>query len=85
MIPTSKHVQGVYVGSGNGSVLAALKSGALGEAEVHRTLCMDESTIEMDKSKAVCEEIERAGAACVDAPVSGGEWRVGHRRPSAWP
>jgi 3-hydroxyisobutyrate dehydrogenase len=74
MIPTSKHVQSVYVGGGgaNNSILSALKSNKLSEEEVKSTLCMDESTIEMAASKAVSEEIERAGARCMDAPVSGG-------------
>lgn len=71
MIPTSKHVESVYTGSSD-SVLSALKSGKLSAEEIAATWCMDESTIEMDRSRNVGKAIEEAGGKFVDAPVSGG-------------
>jgi 3-hydroxyisobutyrate dehydrogenase len=71
MIPKLVHVQKVYTSS-DASVLSALKSGSLSPDEVAATICMDESTIEMEGSRAVAQQIEQTGAGMVDAPVSGG-------------
>lgn len=75
MIPKLTHVQHVYTSSSSPSVLSALKSGDLSPEEVKATMCMDESTVEMEGSRAVSEAIEETGAGMVDAPVSGGTFR----------
>lgn len=68
MVPTSKHVREVYLGSRG--VLPALKE--LNESEIRQTLCLDESTIEQAESVSVAAELKRTGAEMLDAPVSGG-------------
>lgn len=72
MIPKLTHCQSVYVSTKNPSVLSALKSGDLSPEEIKETICMDESTVEMEGSRAVAQAIEATGAGMVDAPVSGG-------------
>ncbi|KAJ9094677.1 hypothetical protein QFC21_005834 [Naganishia friedmannii] len=72
MIPKLTHVQSVYTSTSSPSILSALKSGELTEQQVKETICMDESTIEMEGSREVCRAIEATGAGMVDAPVSGG-------------
>lgn len=72
MIPKLVHVEQVYTSSTSPSVLSALQSGTLSPDQVSETICMDESTIEMEGSRAVAQQIESTGAGMVDAPVSGG-------------
>lgn len=72
MIPKLVHVQKVYTSSDSPSVLSALKSGTLSPEEIAATICMDESTVEMEGSRAIAQQIEQTGAGMVDAPVSGG-------------
>ena len=80
MIPKLTHVEHVYTSSSSPSVLSALKSGDLSPEEVKATMCMDESTVEMEGSRAVSEAIEATGAGMVDAPVSGGSFPSGFLR-----
>jgi 3-hydroxyisobutyrate dehydrogenase len=68
MIPTSKHVQDVYLSEG--SIMQGLKQ--LDHSSVAETLCLDSSTIEQGISKSVAMEMRAAGADMMDAPVSGG-------------
>jgi 3-hydroxyisobutyrate dehydrogenase len=68
MIPTSRHVQDVYLGEN--SVMQGLKQ--LDHSSVAETLCLDSSTIEQSISKSVALEMRTTGADMMDAPVSGG-------------
>lgn len=68
MVPTSKHVEEVYLGAN--SVLSALQE--LNAESRSQTLCMDQSTIEQSVSKAVALKMREVGADMMDAPVSGG-------------
>ncbi|KAL2206927.1 3-hydroxyisobutyrate dehydrogenase [Sarocladium strictum] len=68
MIPTSKHVQDVYLGES--SIIQGLKE--LDQSSVSETLCLDSSTIEQSITKSVGMEMRAAGADMMDAPVSGG-------------
>lgn len=69
MVPTSKHVENVYLGEN--SVMTALAN--LDLAERSNTLCLDQSTIEQSVSKAVALKLRTTGADMMDAPVSGGK------------
>ena len=60
MLPSSSHVEAVYLGEGG--VLAAVARGRL---------CVDMSTIDPGSSRRVAEEARRRGARFIDAPVSG--------------
>jgi 3-hydroxyisobutyrate dehydrogenase-like beta-hydroxyacid dehydrogenase len=82
MIPKLTHVQSVYTSSSSPSVLSALKSGELSPEEIKKTICMDESTVEMEGSRAVAQAVEETGAAMVDAPVSGGTFYFSPRLTS---
>ena len=81
MVPTSKHVEQVYLGSN--SVMSALKQ--MDADAVAGTLCLDESTIEQSVSKATALRIRETGAEMMDAPVSGGTLilRIGRCRLSS--
>jgi 3-hydroxyisobutyrate dehydrogenase len=61
MLPSSPHVQEVYLGGGK--LLASAKKGAL---------LIDSSTIAPDVAKQVAKEAQAKGFDMVDAPVSGG-------------
>lgn len=69
MVPTGRHVRDVYI-DGEKSVLGSLKT--LSQDQRSGTLCIDQSTIEQNVSKAVALELRKAGADLLDAPVSGG-------------
>jgi len=61
MLPADRHVKGVYLG-GNGLINKLSKD----------QLVIDCSTISSDTAMFVGEELEKAGIAFIDAPVSGG-------------
>ena len=61
MLPSSPHVEAVYLG--DGGVLAAARRG---------TLCVDMSTIDPAASRRVAAAAAERGLRFVDAPVSGG-------------
>jgi 3-hydroxyisobutyrate dehydrogenase len=61
MLPSSPHVEAVYLGSGG--VLEGIAPGRL---------CIDMSTIEPGVSRRVAEALRGKGARFLDAPVSGG-------------
>ncbi len=64
MLPASQHVEGLFLGNGNGSgLLASITRGAL---------VIDSSTIAAATSQKVAKAAEAAGIAFIDAPVSGG-------------
>ncbi|UJW83104.1 3-hydroxyisobutyrate dehydrogenase [Hydrogenophaga sp. SL48] len=64
MLPASQHVEGLFLGSGNGpGLLASIAKGAL---------VIDSSTIAAATSQRVAKAAEAAGIAFIDAPVSGG-------------
>ena len=60
MLPSSSHVEAVYLGEGG--VLAAVPKGRL---------YVDMSTIDPATSRRVAEDARRRGARFIDAPVSG--------------
>jgi 3-hydroxyisobutyrate dehydrogenase len=61
MLPSSSHVERVYLGAGG--VLEGVASG---------TLCVDMSTIDPAVSRRVAEALRAKGIRFIDAPVSGG-------------
>ena len=61
MLPSSSHVEAVYLGAGG--VLEGVAKGRL---------CVDMSTIEPAVSRRVAERLRARGVRFVDAPVSGG-------------
>ena len=61
MLPADRHVKGVYLGD-NGLINKLSKD----------QLVIDCSTISSDTAMFVGEELEKAGIAFIDAPVSGG-------------
>jgi 3-hydroxyisobutyrate dehydrogenase len=64
MLPASQHVEGLFLGNGNGAgLLASIAQGAL---------VIDSSTIAAATSQKVARAAEAAGIAFIDAPVSGG-------------
>lgn len=69
MLPSSPEVKAVY--AQEGGLLPALRE--LGEKERGETLFVDSTTLDVAVGRAVAAEAEAAGAAMVDAPVSGGE------------
>ena len=62
MLPSSPHVQSVYL-EGETSVVAGARPG---------TLCIDSSTIDPNVSRSVAKSLHSSGLHVVDAPVSGG-------------
>lgn len=62
MLPASQHVEGLFLGNGQG-LLASIAKGAL---------VIDSSTISAATSQKVAKAAEAAGIAFIDAPVSGG-------------
>lgn len=65
MLPSSPHVQEVYLGaSGVAEGLKGKKPGA--------ALCIDSSTIDPATARHVASSLKQIGAEAVDAPVSGG-------------
>ena len=64
MLPASRHVEGLYLGSGGApGLLRAIRQGSL---------IIDCSTIAPDSSRKVAQAAAAAGFAMLDAPVSGG-------------
>ena len=61
MLPSSSHVESVYLG--NGGVLEGAASGKL---------CVDMSTIDPAVSRRVAQALQGKGVRFIDAPVSGG-------------
>ena len=61
MLPSSSHVEAVYLGAGG-----VLEGAAKGR------LCVDMSTIEPAVSRRVAERLRERGVRFIDAPVSGG-------------
>ena len=61
MLPSSSHVEAVYLGAGG-----VLESVARGR------LCVDMSTIDPAVSRRVAERLRQRGVRFIDAPVSGG-------------
>ncbi len=61
MLPSSSHVEAVYLGAGG-----VLEGAATGR------LCVDMSTIDPAVSRRVAERLRQRGVRFVDAPVSGG-------------
>jgi 3-hydroxyisobutyrate dehydrogenase len=61
MLPSSSHVEAVYLGAGG--VLEGVAAG---------TLCADMSTIDPAVSRRVAEALRAKGVRFIDAPVSGG-------------
>src|SRR5712692_882 len=61
MLPSSSHVEAVYLGAGG--VLEGVAQGRL---------CVDMSTIEPAVSRRVAERLRQRGVRFIDAPVSGG-------------
>jgi len=61
MLPSSSHVEAVYLGAGG--VLEGVAKGRL---------CVDMSTIEPAVSRRVAERLRERGVRFIDAPVSGG-------------
>lgn len=72
MLPSSPQVNEVYLGSGG--IVSALKS--LAANDVHSTLCIDSTTLDVDVARKVALHVVGTGAEMVDAPVSGGTVRV---------
>ncbi|KAI0646903.1 6-phosphogluconate dehydrogenase [Trametes meyenii] len=68
MLPSSPHVRNVYVEEDG--IVSALRS--LPPEAARSTLCIDSTTLDVEVARTVASEVERAGAAIVDAPVSGG-------------
>ncbi|KZV67981.1 3-hydroxyisobutyrate dehydrogenase [Peniophora sp. CONT] len=68
MLPSSPEVKTVYAQAGG--MLPALR--AMGDKERGETLFVDSTTLDVAVGRAVAAEAEAAGAAMVDAPVSGG-------------
>ncbi|OJT08686.1 3-hydroxyisobutyrate dehydrogenase, mitochondrial [Trametes pubescens] len=68
MLPSSPHVRNVYVEEDG--IISALRS--LPSEIAQSTLCIDSTTLDVEVARDVAAEVERAGAAIVDAPVSGG-------------
>jgi 3-hydroxyisobutyrate dehydrogenase len=64
MLPASRHVEGLYLGSGGGAgLLQSIRQGSL---------IIDCSTIAPDSSRRVAQAAAAQGFAMLDAPVSGG-------------
>ena len=61
ILPSSSHVESVYLGQGG--VLEGVAAGRL---------CIDMSTIDPSVSRRVAEAVAKRGARFIDAPVSGG-------------
>lgn len=61
MLPSSSHVEAVYLGAGG-----------LLEAVAKGRLCVDMSTIDPAVSRRVAERLRQRGIRFIDAPVSGG-------------
>lgn len=68
MLPSSPHVRNVYVEEDG--IISALRS--LPPEIAQSTLCIDSTTLDVEVARDVAADVERAGAAIVDAPVSGG-------------
>lgn len=64
MLPASRHVEGLYLGTGDAEgLLAAIEPGAL---------LIDSSTIAPASAQKVAQAAGARGLAMIDAPVSGG-------------
>ena len=72
MLPSSPQVQSVY--SGPQGIIAALRS--LPDGRAKSTVCIDSTTLDVNVARAVSQEVREAGAMMVDAPVSGGSWKL---------
>ena len=68
MLPSSPHVRNVYVEEDG--IVPALRS--LPPETARSTLCIDSTTLDVEVARTVASEVQKAGAAIVDAPVSGG-------------
>jgi len=68
MLPSSPHVRQVYLDSGG--IIPALRS--LSSTDASNTLCIDSTTLDVQVGRDVSAQVHSAGAAMVDAPVSGG-------------
>ncbi|KAF4604076.1 hypothetical protein EYR40_001259 [Pleurotus pulmonarius] len=68
MLPSSPHVQTVYV-KDSGIIPAIHK---LPETAARETFCIDSTTLDVTVAREVAKDVVQAGAAIVDAPVSGG-------------
>ena len=69
MLPSSPHVQQVY-SRDEGGIVPALR--ALSHEEAAATLCIDSTTLDVKVARDTADEVRKAGATMVDAPVSGG-------------
>jgi 3-hydroxyisobutyrate dehydrogenase len=72
MVPSSPHVREVY--SGSSGIIQGLRS--LQESAVRETLCIDSTTLDVDVARAVALEVNNMGAQIIDAPVSGGMFKL---------
>lgn len=68
MLPSSPHVRQVYLDPGG--IIPALRS--LSSTDASNTLCIDSTTLDVQVGRDVSAQVHSAGAAMVDAPVSGG-------------
>ncbi|KAF7359383.1 NAD dependent epimerase dehydratase family protein [Mycena sanguinolenta] len=66
MLPSSAQVQTVY----SGAIIPTLRS--LPADLARKTFCIDSTTLDVDVSRKVAEDVIAIGASMVDAPVSGG-------------
>jgi len=69
MLPSSPHVQQVYV-TDAGGIIPALRS--LSSEDATSTFCIDSTTLDVGVARDVAIDASKAGATMVDAPVSGG-------------
>ncbi len=68
MLPSSPHVRQVYLNSSG--IIPTLRS--LSRADAWSTICIDSTTLDVQVGRDVAAEAHTAGAAMLDAPVSGG-------------
>ena len=68
MLPSSPHVRQVYLNSSG--IIPTLRS--LSQADASNTICIDSTTLDVQVGREVGAEASTAGAAMLDAPVSGG-------------
>ena len=71
-IVNGPQVQSVYTGPQG--IIAALRS--LSDDHAKSTLCIDSTTLDVNVAREVSKEVHEAGAMMVDAPVSGGSWKL---------
>ena len=68
MLPSSPHVRQVYLNSSG--IVPTLRS--LSQVDASNTICIDSTTLDVQVGREVADEAHTAGAAMLDAPVSGG-------------